>query len=481
MQENRVRFAPSPTGQLHIGNARTAILNWLFAKHTHGKFILRIEDTDPERSKDEYIERIFNDLKWMGLLWDEGPDVGGDYGPYRQSERLPIYQKYANILLEKGLAYFCYCTPEELEQMRKQALKTGESIQYNQRCLHLSEKEKENFIKEGRKPSIRFKVPAGEISFDDIVKDKISFDVQNISDFVIMRSEGIPTYNFAVVVDDYLMQITHVIRGDDHVSNTPKQMLLFHALGANLPQFAHIPMILGPDRMRLSKRHGATAVDEFSKKGYLPHALMNYLSLLSWSSISGDEILSIDRLIKEFDFKRISKSAAIFDIEKFNWMNGHYIRNSDLVYLTQLAIPYLKQAGFELGEFEQTKKIITLLQDKIEYLDQIIDQAKIFFSELNMIDDPEARAVIRKDSAQKVLWSFLRELQSVEYIDADIFRKMMKTVQTETGIMGKDLWMPVRVALTGRIHGPDLPMTIEILGKTKCESFIKNILTTSRK
>ena len=477
MDENiRVRFAPSPTGHLHIGNARTAILNWLFAQHEGGKFILRIEDTDQERSKDEYIDRIYEDLRWMELIWDEGPDIGGEYGPYRQSQRLEIYQEYADLLLEKGLAYNCYCTSEELDQMRKKSIEKGGTIRYNQRCLNLSESEKKAFVDEGRKPSIRFKVPSGEIKFNDIVKGEISFTDENIGDFVIMRNERIPTYNFAVVIDDHQMQITHVIRGDDHISNTPKQILLYKALEAEIPQFVHIPMIMGPDRMRLSKRHGATSVDEYRTKGYLHQALINYLSLLSWSSISGDEILSVERLIEEFDFKRISKSAAIFDVDKFNWMNGCHIRNVDLDYVTQLAIPFLQNAGYTLGEFEQTKKIVKVLQDKIEFMEQIVDQAKIFYQDHVVLDNADAREVIRKESSQKVLWSFLRQLRSIEFVDVDIFRDMMKTAQRETGIMGKDLWMPVRVALTGRIHGPDLPIIIELLGKERCEKFVESIL-----
>ena len=471
-----VRFAPSPTGHLHIGNARAAILNWLFARHTGGKFILRIEDTDPERSEDKYINQIYEDLKWLGLFWDEGPDVGGEHGPYRQSQRLESYQKYADLLLQKELAYYCYCTPEELNEMRKEAFEKGETPRYNQMCLNLSKAEKKTLTEEGRKPSIRFKVPPGEIQFNDLVKGTISFTEEDIGDFVIIRQGGIPTYNFAVVIDDNLMKITHVIRGDDHVSNTPRQVLLYKALGMKIPQFVHIPMILGPDRLRLSKRHGATSVDEYRAKGYLPHVLINYLSLLSWSSISGDEILSLERLIEEFDFNRISNSAAIFDINKLNWMNGYYIRNSNLDCITRLAIPFLKNAGFTLKGFEQTKKIIAVLNERIEYLEQVVEQAKIFYQDQLIIDNPEARMIVRKESSQKVLWSFLRELRSIEYIDVDIFRTIMKTVQQETGIMGKNLWMPIRVAITGKIHGPELPDIVELLGKEKCEKFIETIL-----
>ncbi|MBC8183099.1 glutamate--tRNA ligase [candidate division KSB1 bacterium] len=475
--ETRVRFAPSPTGHLHIGNARTAILNWLFAKHTNGKFILRIEDTDPERSADEFIKPIFEDLKWLGLPWDEGPDVGGSMQPYRQSERFDIYKKYAQNLLSDGKAYYCYCTSDELDQMRKESLAKGGTGFYNQKCLHLSETEKDEFVEQGRKPTIRFKVPENaEIKFDDVVRGELKWDSENISDFVIMRSEGIPTYNFAVVVDDGLMKISHVIRGDDHVSNTPRQILLYQALGFEIPEFVHIPMILGDDRSRLSKRHGATSLDQYHNKGYLPEALVNFLSLLSWSSESGDEILSIERLINEIDLNRISKSAAVFDVEKLNWMNGTYIRQTELKRLTELSIPFFQQKDYPVGDVDKTENIISILQEKVDYLEQLPEHAAIFFRDKVRIENSEAKSMVRQDSTQKVFWSFLRELEAIENIDRDIFRRMMKTVQNETGIMGKNLWMPVRIALTGDLHGPDLPMVAEILGREKCEKFIKQVI-----
>ena len=475
--ETRVRFAPSPTGHLHIGNARTAILNWLFAKHTNGKFILRIEDTDPERSADQFIGQIYEDMKWLGLQWDEGPDVGGFVQPYRQSERFDIYKKYAQSLLNEGKAYYCYCTPEELDRMRKESLAKGDTGFYNQKCLRLSDKEKQEFVEQGRKPTIRFNVPENtEIIFEDVVRGELKWESENISDFVIMRSEGIPTYNFAAVVDDGLMKISHVIRGDDHVSNTPRQILLYQALGFEIPVFVHIPMILGGDRTRLSKRHGATSLDQYRNKGYLPEALVNFLSLLSWSSESGDEVLSIERLINEIDLDRISKSAAVFDVEKLNWMNGSYIRQAELNTITKLSVPYFQQKNYPVDDFEKTKKIISILQEKVDYLEQIPEHAAIFFQDKVQVENSEAKSMIRQDSTQKILWSFLRELEAIENIDKEIFRRIMKTVQNETGIMGKNLWMPVRIALTGDLHGPDLPMVAEILGRKKCEEFIKQVI-----
>lgn len=474
--ETRVRFAPSPTGHLHIGNVRTAILNWLFARHTEGTFILRIEDTDLARSADAYIDQIYEDLKWLGLQWDEGPDIGGPHKFYRQSERLDIYKKYAQRLLDTKQAYYCYCTPEELEQMRHDSLSSGDEVKYNRKCLHLTPARQQELLAQGRKPAIRFFVPPGEIQFDDVVKGEVKFEGDSFGDFVIMRGEAMPTYNFAAVVDDGLMAITHVIRGDDHVSNTPKQILLHRALGFELPEFVHIPMILGPDKTRLSKRHGATSIDHYRYRGYLPEAIINFLSLLSWSSISGDEILSIEQLIREFDFKRISKSAAVFDVEKLNWMNGCYIRQSDIDRLAQFAYPYLMEANYPIENIESVKKIMTVLREYVEHMDQIAAQAAIFFQDHVTFTDADVKALIRKDSSQRVFWSFLRELNAIDTLTADTFRAIMKTVQKETGEMGKDLWMPIRAALTGKLHGPELPHIAEILGREKCQKFIKNAI-----
>jgi nondiscriminating glutamyl-tRNA synthetase len=390
---------------------------------------------------------------------------------------LAIYKEYAQKLLDEGKAYYCFCTPQELEEMKKQSLTRGETIKYNQKCLHLTDEQKQAYLADGRKPAIRFIVPPQEIIFNDIVKGELSFDGNNIGDFVIVRGEEIPTYNFAAVVDDGLMEITHIIRGDDHVSNTPKQILIYQALGFSLPKFVHIPMILGPDRTRLSKRHGATSIDYYRYSGYLPEVIINFLSLLSWSSVSGEEILSIKQLIKEFDFKRISKAAAIFDIEKLNWMNGYYIRQLDVDRLTEYALPYLKQANYPIGDFESTKRIISLLQNYLDYIDQVIEQAAIFYQDSVSIVDPEARMITRKDGSRRIFWSFLRGLDTIEELDANLFRKMMKTVQNETGIMGKDLWVPIRIALTGKLHGPELPHIAEILGKEKCTKFVKSAIS----
>ena len=476
MASVRVRFAPSPTGHLHIGNARTAILNWFFAKKSGGTFILRIEDMDIERSTKASEQSIFEDLKWLGLDWQEGPKVDGDFGPYRQSERLEIYRKHLDILKNKGLAYPCFCAEEELDEKRKAAKARGENLYYDRKCLNLSDKEKSDSEKAGRKPVWRFYVSPGEIKWEEPVKGSLVVDGGDFGDFVIMRSDGIPTGNIAGVVDDALMQLSHVIRGDDHVSNTPKPILLYQAFDFGLPQFVHIPMILGPDRTRLSKRHGATSVREFNEKGYLPEALINFLSLLSWSSESEEELLSIERLISEFDFRRMSKSPAVFDTVKLNWMNGHYIRDLQQDELIDLATPFLESAGIDLTDREKLENVFSLMKDSVEHLSQIPELAKPFYQDSIQLTNAQAIALYSKDTSQKIYWAFLRYLQNYDHLDAGAFIVIMKQVQKETGVMGKDLWAPIRVALTGQMHGPELPKTAAILGKEKCERFIRGLV-----
>ncbi len=476
MNQIRVRFAPSPTGHLHIGNARTAILNWIFARKYGGRFILRIEDTDIERSTVASEETILDDLKWLGLNWDEGPEVGGDFGPYRQSQRLQLYDSHLNLLKEKGHVYPCYCSEEELETKRQAALQRGENPRYNQKCLSLSKSEIKSLEAEGRKPAWRFRVRKGEVKWDDLLKGEISFDSEYFGDFVIVRSDGMPVYNFAAVVDDGLMKITHVIRGDDHVSNTPKQILMQEAFGWPLPKFCHIPMILGPDRTRLSKRHGATSVDELRAKGYLPQTLVNFLSLLSWASESGDEVLPVERIIGEFAINRMSKSPAVFDIVKLNWMNGVYIREMDLALLVQTVQPFLKNPLIDLRDESKLRKAIELLRESVETLNQFSDALDILYREEVKLNDDEAIEIISRKSSQKVYWAFLRSLQNFDSLDGGTFRTIMKQVQKEAGIIGKDLWVPIRVALTGKIHGPDLAGIVEILGKEKCEKFVRSLV-----
>ncbi|MFQ5648387.1 MAG: glutamate--tRNA ligase [bacterium] len=472
----RVRFAPSPTGHLHIGNARTAVLNWLFARKHHGTLVLRVEDTDKERSKPEYEQVLLDHLEWLGVTFHESPAAGGPFAPYRQSERQSIYQTYLAKLKESGKVYPCYKSEEELHHIREAALARGDIVPYNRKDLEPSDDERRRVEREGGQPLWLFNVEHGVIEWHDLVKGGISFEGERVGDFVVMRSNGLPTYNFASAVDDALMQITHVIRGDDHVSNTPKQILLLDALGFPLPQFAHIPMISGPDRTRLSKRHGATSLEEFRRKGYLPQALINFLSLLSWSSESGVEILSIEELIEECDFSRMSQAPAAFDTSKLNWMNGQYIRKLSFDDFRKLGAPFLLQSDVGVSDDEQLTRVLSVLQPGVEYLSQLPQLARTFYQNLMQPTDGEAIAIVSRDSSQKIYWAFLRHLADHDDLDAAAFRVIMKEVQQETGIMGKELWMPIRVALTGKSHGPDLGKIAEILGKEKVVRFVKNRL-----
>ena len=318
----RVRIAPSPSGNLHIGTARTALFNYLFAKKTGGKYVLRIEDTDLDRSSEAYKQNIFDSLKALGLNWDEGPDVGGNYGPYKQSERFDIYPKFAQMLIDKGYAYECFCSNEDLDEEHRIAEQKKIPYKYSRKCLNLTKEEKDALKAKGIVPSIRFKVDAKELIFNDLVKGELKFDTGLIGDFAIMKSNGTPTYNFAVVIDDMLMEITHVIRGEDHISNTPKQILIYEALGAKVPKFGHLGMILAPDRSKLSKRHGATAVSDFIKEGYLTDALLNFVALLGWAPSDGVEIKNVDEIAADFRINEVSSSNSIFEYEKLNWING---------------------------------------------------------------------------------------------------------------------------------------------------------------
>lgn len=343
--EIRTRFAPAPTGPLHIGGARTALFNYLFAKKNEGVFILRIEDTDPERSKPEYEKDIIDSLKWLGIEWDEGPDIGGNYGPYRQSERLNIYKKYLEKLLAEDKAYYCFCSEEELEAQRQYQLSIGEAPRYSGKCANLSKEEVEKYLEEGRPSIIRFKVQPKKIEFEDLIRGKIEFDTSLMGDIAIAKNLTTPLYNLAVVIDDFEMKISHVIRGEDHISNTPKQILIQEALGFPRPEYSHLPLILGPDRTKLSKRHGAVAISEYKKDGYLPETLINFMAFLGWNPGTEREIYSMPSLIKEFSLERIQKGGAIFNIKRLDFLNSFYIRQRSLEKLTELCLPYLIEAG----------------------------------------------------------------------------------------------------------------------------------------
>lgn len=467
--EIRVRIAPSPSGNLHIGTARTALFNYLFAKKEGGKFVLRIEDTDAERTKQEYIDNIFDSLKALGLNWDEGPDVGGPYGPYTQSERFDIYPKYAQILLDKGYAYECWCTNEELEQEKEEAVKNHKPYVYSRKCLNITPEQKEQYIKEGRKPSIRFKVEHKELIFNDMVKGELKFDTTLIGDFVIMKSNGTPTYNFAVVIDDMLMKISHIIRGEDHISNTPKQILIYEALGAKVPEFGHLGMILAPDRSKLSKRHGATAVSDFVKEGYLTDALINFVALLGWAPSDSVEIKTVDEIAKDFRIKEISSSNSIFEYDKLNWMNGQYIKKMDISKLTDMIIPFL--SDYDLSELtrEKLEKMVEITREPLTTLKDIQNDVPYFFGEDVPLD--EVKELLTTELSKNVLNKFIELAQKWDFNNEqelhDDLQKLRDDFKANFGYKPKETMWAIRAAVTGRTRGADMVGILTILGKDK--------------
>ncbi|ACM61327.1 glutamate--tRNA(Gln) ligase /glutamyl-tRNA synthetase [Caldicellulosiruptor bescii] len=476
--EVRTRFAPSPTGHLHIGGARTALFNYLFAKRYAGKFILRIEDTDLERSSIESEKVIIESLRWLGIEWDEGVEVGGPYGPYRSTERVDIYKKYVDVLFEKGYAYYCYCTEEELEAQRQELLSKGQMPRYLGKCRNLTEEQKRRFEQEGRKPTVRFKVPEGvKIVVHDLVRGDVEFLSDDIGDFVIVKSDGIPTYNFAVVIDDHLMKISHVIRGEEHLSNTPRQILIYNALGFGLPQFAHVSLILGKDRTKMSKRHGSTWVEQYKEQGYLKEGLINFLALLGWSPPEDKEIFDMKYLIENFSLERVSKNPAIFDIDKLNYINSQHIKLKSLDELTQMCIPYFVEAGYikedeAKSKFEWLKKIVKSVYEGLDYLSQIKDRVDIFFNNEVKIEEDEAKEVLKWDHVNDLINVFENKIRQMNELTPEAIKLLFKEIQKETGYKGKNLFMPIRVALTGKTHGPELVEIIEIVGK---ENILKRL------
>ncbi len=478
LNEVRVRIAPSPSGNLHIGTARTALFNYLFAKKNNGKYVLRIEDTDLERSSQAYIDNIYDSLKALGLNWDEGPDVGGPYGPYQQSERFDIYPKYAQKLVEMGYAYECFCTQEELDAEKEESIKNKKPHKYSGKCRHLTEEQKEKLRAEGRKPSIRFHVPEGETSYDDMVKGHLHFDNSLIGDFVIMKSNGTPTYNFAVVIDDMEMKISHIIRGEDHISNTAKQIMIYNALGAEIPKFGHLGMILAPDRSKLSKRHGATAVSEFVEKGYLTEALVNFVALLGWSPSDGHEIKTLDEIAADFRIAEVSSSNSIFEYDKLNWMNGQYIKKMDLAKLTQLVKPYL--ACYDLSEYteKQLERIVEVTREPITVLSELTNDTKYFFGKDVEIEPDVQEKILNGEVAKKVLpYVIENELDKWDFEDEEKLHEQLADLRTyfkeQHGIKPKETMWAIRAAVTGRTHGADMVATLVLLSKDRVVYRIK--------
>jgi nondiscriminating glutamyl-tRNA synthetase len=481
LEEIRVRFAPSPTGPLHIGGARSALFNFLYAKGAGGKFIIRIEDTDLERSSRESEENILDSLRWLGITWDEGPDKGGPYGPYRQTERLGLYQEYTQKLLEQGKAYYCYCSEEELEAERQEQMARGETPRYSGKCCKLSPAERTKLEEEGRKPVIRFRVPENrDIIIDDLVRGQVVFESNGIGDFVIVKSDGIPTYNYAVVIDDTNMKISHVIRAEEHLSNTPRQVLLYEALGFKVPLFAHISLILGKDRSKMSKRHGATSVVQYKELGYLPEAVVNFLALLGWSPVGEEEIFSMEELKDEFSLERVAKNPAVFDMDKLRWINGIYIRKTPVERLAALALPFLQKAGCVSAsptpaELNWTQLVVTALQEKLSTLSEIEEHMGILAGETVEIENEEAAAILKEETFPLVLKTFREKLMSLPELTPDAVKPLLKAITKELKLGGKQVYMPLRIALTGQMHGPELFYLIPILGKELCLKRIHNV------
>ena len=476
----RVRFAPSPTGYLHVGGARTALFNWLYARHHDGTFVLRIEDTDVERSSTDMVTGILDGLRWLGLNWDEGPEVGGPHAPYFQSQRLERYRDAAARLVKEGRAYYCYCTPERLRGERERAEARGEAWQYDRTCLALSSERITELEAASTPRAIRFKVPDGTTTFDDVVRGRIAFDSTSLEDFVIVRSDGHPTYHLSVVVDDVDMQISHVIRGDDHVSNTPKHILLFQAMGAEPPVFAHVPLILGADKKRLSKRHGATSVTEYERQGYLPEAMVNFLALLGWSPGGDRELMLLNELVEAFTLEGISGGNAVFNTEKLDWMNGQYIAQLPVHRLLDLARPSLLAAGLleasEPPAREWLHRLLELLRPRAKRLTDFEEMARPFLR--NAVDyEPEALA--KHLSAPDIghhLAALAATLRVLEPFDEANVETAVRGTATARGIKAGALIHAARVALTGRTTSPGIFEVIVLLGRERSVERLEQLI-----
>ena len=463
----RLRFAPSPTGQLHVGNARTALFNWLLARGRGGTLVLRIEDTDAERSTAESERSILADLKWLGLDWDEGPDVGGAYGSYRQSERLGLYREVTDQWLARGLAYRCFCTPDQLEAERQAALAENLPPKYSGRCRALDSGETARRVDAGEPAAVRFRVPANrEVTFQDIVRGTVTFNTAVIGDPVIVRSDGRPAYNFAVVIDDVRMAITHVIRGEDHISNTPRQILMYEAFGATPPEFAHLSLVLGPDHAPLSKRHGATSVAEFRQRGYLPEALVNYLALLGWSPGENEEIVPASEMARRFDLATVSHSAAVFDMAKLAWMNRHYLKTGDPGRVAQLAMPGFVTRGFVRlpGDvsLEFVRSLLDMAVGSVDRLEEIPERVATVFE---FDARTAARLVTAEADGLRVVRALGDALASSGPLDRDAFRAAAAVARQATGLKGRGLFHPIRVALTAADSGPELDLLVPAIDR----------------
>ncbi|MCD2434990.1 glutamate--tRNA ligase [Acidaminococcus sp. NSJ-142] len=472
MSEIRVRFAPSPTGYLHIGGARTALFNWLFAKSQGGKLILRIEDTDIERLKEDSVSQILTSLKWLGLSWDEGPEVGGDYGPYYQSERLDIYRKICQELVDSGKAYYCFCSAEDLEKQREKQRALKQPFHYARTCRDIPPEEAKKRVEAGEKYSVRIKLPAsGPITVHDMIHGDVTFDFNQFDDFVIMKTNGIPTYNFAVVVDDHMMHITHVLRAEEHLSNTPKQIVLYEALGYEVPQFGHMPMILAPDRSKLSKRHGATSVEEFRDKGYVHQAIINYLTLLGWAPGNDQEIFTLEDTVKAFDFSKMSKKAAVYDVKKLTWLNGQYLSSLPLREIADASVPFFKKAGLIDDNYlpahqEYFDHLVDVVRVRVKTLEEVADASAYFFKDVESYDEKGAAKFFKPEAAE-LLQKCYDALAALEVFDLKTTEDAYNKLAEDLGLSLGKVIHPTRLALTGRTFSPGMFDVMVLLGKEK--------------
>ncbi len=480
MDKVRVRFAPSPTGFLHIGGLRTALYNYLFAKHNNGDFILRIEDTDRTRYVEGAIENLIQSLKWVGIEVDEGVILNedgkltekGQCGPYIQSNRLDIYKKYVDKLIESGHAYYCFCSKDRLDNLREEQRIKGQVPKYDGRCRSIPIDEAKRRIANGEEYVVRLKLPRNRfIKFHDLVRGDVTINTDEIDDQVLMKSDGFPTYHMAVVVDDHLMKITHVVRGEEWLASTPKHVFLYEALGWEAPEFVHLPTVLNKNHKKLSKREGDVSVEDFKKRGYLPEGLINYLALVGWSPEDDEEIMTLKGLIPKFSFDRVVKSGGIFDVDKLNWVNSHYMKDYDLEKLCQLEKPYMIESGLMTEEeidnnFEWFKILVETVRDGLDKLEDLPKAVQFLFGDLS-VKEESALEELKKDNVLQLIDQFIEELNSVEEVDDEFSRTVMKKIQKATGIKGKNLYMPVRAAISGNVHGPELNNIILLLGKEK--------------
>ncbi|WP_072469850.1 glutamate--tRNA ligase [Urinicoccus massiliensis] len=488
MTEVRLRFAPSPTGYLHIGGLRTALYNYLFAKANHGKMVLRIEDTDRTRFVEGAIEGLIQSLKWAGIDYDEGVFMEdgkiverGDYGPYIQSERLDIYQKYVDQLLEEGHAYYCFCSKDRLDHLREEQKIKGQIPRYDGLCRSVPLDEARERIAKGEKAVVRLKLPENmDIKFHDAVRGDITINTNEMDDQVLMKSDGFPTYHMAVVVDDHLMKITHIVRGEEWLPSTPKHIYLYDCFGWEKPQYVHLPGVLNADHKKLSKRQGDVSVEDFKNRGYLPEGLINYLALVGWSPKDNEEILSMKDLIDQFSFDRVSKAGGVFDKNKLDWVNAHYIKELPVDDLVDLSIPELVKAGlisqdFVQGHRDWLKLLLETVRESLSRIEEVPEKTAFLFGNLEVTEE-EAKDQLASDQIGDLLGALKEELDSVDQVDQEFAKTVMKRIQKKTGIKGKGLYMPTRAALTGNVHGPELSNIMELLGKEKMLERINQIL-----